>query len=75
MGTIAWQYGQVGKRNSTTLGRGAARTSPSKLPESRTTTLEGAAGLRMGVVGLDPPPPHPPASSATTAAVSLRLTP
>jgi hypothetical protein len=78
MGTIAWQYGQVGDRNSTTPGRADVSTSVSKLLESRMTTFEGTDGVVPGMVGLElpPPPPHPPARSATTAAATtLRFTP
>jgi len=39
MGTIAWQYGQVGDWNFTRLGRDTASASASKLLESSTTSL------------------------------------
>jgi hypothetical protein len=77
MGTIAWQYGQVGDWNLTRLGRGAARTSASKFEESRTTSLEALLSGELGVVGEEvaPPPPHAAARrAATRAVVALRLT-
>jgi len=77
MGTIAWQYGQVGDWNFTRLGRGAASTSVSKLPESRTTSFEESPEGVAGLVGDDvPPPPQPTARRAATARnADQRLTP
>jgi hypothetical protein len=76
MGTIAWQYGQVGEWNSTTDGREPPTTTESKFPESRTTTADDAGvGVGVGVEGPEPPPPHPPARSTTAAATNLRLKP
>jgi hypothetical protein len=79
MGTIAWQWGQVGDWNSTRLGRGARRTSESKLPDSRTTSFDAPpppeAGGLDGVGDEEPPPPQPAARApATSTAAVLRLT-
>jgi hypothetical protein len=77
MGTIAWQYGQVGDWNFTRLGLGKASTSASKLLESRTTTFDepAPAGGVAVVVGEDAPWLHPVASRpATSAAAAPRLT-